>query len=60
MISRQLGISNERGETTFNYVKSNPMYSGIKKRHYPGKESIEEIIIKVDTLDNQLFAVIKS
>ena len=52
---RQLGLSNERGETTFNYVKSNPLYSGIKKRNYPGKESIEELNIKVDTLDHQLF-----
>ena len=52
---RHLALSNERGETTFNYVKSNPTYSGIKKRNYPGKESIEELIIKVDTLDNQLF-----
>jgi FkbM family methyltransferase len=52
---RQLGISNERGETTFNYVKSNPLYSGLKKRSYPGKESIEELNVKVDTLDNQLF-----
>ena len=52
---RQLGLSNERGVSTFNYVKSNPLYSGIKKRSYPGKESIEELDIKVDTLDNQLF-----
>ena len=52
---RQLGLSDERGETTFNYVKSNPLYSGIKKRNYPGKESIEELVIKVDTLDHQLF-----
>ena len=52
---RQLCLSNERGETTFNYVKSNPLYSGIKKRNYPGKESIEELNIKVDTLDHQLF-----
>jgi FkbM family methyltransferase len=52
---RQIGLSDERGETTFNYVKSNPLYSGIKKRNYPGKESIEELIIKVDTLDHQLF-----
>ena len=51
----QLGLSDERGETTFNYVKSNPLYSGIKKRNYPGKESIEELVIKVDTLDHQLF-----
>jgi len=56
---RQLGLSNERGETTFNYVKSNPMYSGIKKRNYPGKESIEEITITIDTLDNQLFEAIR-
>ena len=52
---RQLGLSDERGETTFNYVKSNPLYSGIKKRSYPGKESIEELVIKVYTLDHQLF-----
>ena len=52
---RQLGLSDERGETTFNYVKSNPLYSGIKKRNYPRKESIEELVIKVDTLDHQLF-----
>jgi FkbM family methyltransferase len=52
---RPMGISNERGETTFNYVKSNPLYSGIKKRNYPGKESVEELTIKVDTLDHQLF-----
>ena len=52
---RQLGLSDERGETTFNYVKSNPLYSGIKKRSYPGKESIEELVIKVDTVDHQLF-----
>ena len=52
---RQMGLSYERGESTFNHVKSNPLYSGIKKRNYPGKESIEEIKIKVDTLDNQLF-----
>ncbi len=52
---RQLGLSDERGETTFNYVKSNPLYSGIKKRSYPGKESIKELVIKVDTLDHQLF-----
>ena len=52
---RQLGLSDERGETTFNYVKSNHLYSGIKKRNYPGKESIEELVIKVDTLDHQLF-----
>ena len=52
---RPIGISDERGQTTFNYVKSNPLYSGIKKRNYPEKETVEELIIKVDTLDHQLF-----
>ena len=52
---RPIGISDERGETTVNYVKSNPLYSGIKKRNYPEKETVEELIIKVDTLDHQLF-----
>ena len=52
---RQVGLSNIRGVSTFNYVKTNPAYSGIKKRTYPRKESIEEISINLDTLDNQLF-----
>lgn len=52
---RQVGLSNKRGVSKFNYVKTNPSYSGIEVRAYPGKESIEEIEIDVDTLDNQLF-----
>tara|TARA_B110000285_G_scaffold21590_1_gene20893 strand:- start:884 stop:1603 length:720 start_codon:yes stop_codon:yes gene_type:complete len=52
---RQLGLSDQRGETTFNYLKNDPLYSGTTKRSYPGKEKGEELNIKVDTLDNQLF-----
>mgnify|MGYP006104435099 CR=1 FL=1 len=52
---RQVGLSNSRGVSKFNYVKTNPAYSGIKKRAYPKQESIEEITIKLDTLDHQLF-----
>ena len=29
-----IALSNEEGETSFNYVISNPAYSGIKKRSY--------------------------
>ena len=32
---KNLAIGNKTGKTTFNYVTSNPAYSGIKKRAYP-------------------------
>jgi FkbM family methyltransferase len=51
---KNLCISNEVGESSFNYVESNPAYSGIKIRNYPKKEKISKIKVKLDTLDNQL------
>src|SRR5437762_7272518 len=33
-IVQQLAISNKKGQATFNYVISNPSYSGFKKRNY--------------------------
>lgn len=51
----QLALSDKKGETTFNYVKNAPAYSGIKKRKYAVKEpQIEELRVKVDLLDNVL------
>lgn len=47
-------VTNYVGETTFNYVESNPMFSGIKKRDYPKSERIEKITIPTNTLDNAL------
>ncbi|CAG5087340.1 FkbM family methyltransferase [Parvicella tangerina] len=47
-------ITNYVGETTFNYVESNPMFSGIKRRDYPKSEKITEITIPTNTLDNAL------
>jgi len=52
---RNIGLSTERGTSKFNYVKTNPAYSGIKQRSYPGEEEIEEIEIEIDSLDNQLY-----
>lgn len=52
---KNVGLSTERGTSKFNYVKSNPAYSGINKRAYPGEEKIEEIEIEIDTLDNQVY-----
>ena len=51
---KNIALSDSRGSSTFNYVKSNPAYSGIKKRSYPKKEKIKEIEVKLDTMDNQL------
>lgn len=46
-------LSNKEGETEFNYVVSNPAYSGIKKRNYDRKnEKDESLIVKVKKLDN--------
>ncbi len=49
-----IALSDAKGESKFNYVKSNPAYSGIKQRSYPKKEKIQEIDVKLDTMDNQL------
>ena len=49
----QMGLSNEAGESTFNYVISNPGYSGIKKRRYDTpNEKDTSLTIKIDRLDN--------
>jgi len=48
-----IALSKIKGKTSFNYVKSNPAYSGIKKRQYVShSEIIEEIQVEMDTLDN--------
>ena len=51
---KNIALSDKRGDSKFIYVKSNPAYSGIKKRAYPKKESTQEIDVKLDTMDNQL------
>ena len=46
-------LSYEKGETTFNYVISNPSYSGILRRKYdrPNEEDTQ-ITVETDLLDN--------
>ncbi len=44
-------LGNENKETTFNYVVSNPTYSGLKQRQYKGEENIVEIKVQVRQLD---------
>lgn len=48
-----VALSNSNGSTTFNYVTSNPSYSGIKKRSYDRKgETDKEIEVKTARLDD--------
>jgi FkbM family methyltransferase len=49
----QLALSNSRGRSPFNYVITNPSYSGLKKRRYdrPAEKDIE-IMVDTDLLDN--------
>ncbi|MBN2669968.1 MAG: FkbM family methyltransferase [Bacteroidales bacterium] len=45
-------LSDESGETTFQFVKNAPAYSGIKKRRYDiSNPDIEEIKVELKTLD---------
>ena len=44
-------LSDHSGETTFQYVRSNPAYSGIRRRQYPGDEDVVEIRVPLRTLD---------
>lgn len=51
----QLALCDKKGETTFNFVKNAPAYSGIKKRKYAVKNpDIEELKVNTDLLDNVL------
>lgn len=47
----QLALSDQEGEIEFNFVKSNPAFSGIKERDYPKEEQIELLKVKTDLLD---------
>lgn len=48
-----VALSNTTGTSTFNYVMSNPSYSGLIKRKYDRSEEEEvTLMVKVDRLDN--------
>ena len=48
----QLGLSDEKGETNFNYVITNPAYSGFQKRQYDKANEQDTLItVKTDLLD---------
>ena len=50
-----IALSNQKGTSTFNYVVSNPSYSGLVKRKYDREnEQDTSITVETDTLDNLL------
>ena len=50
-----IALSNQKGTSSFNYVISNPSYSGLKKRKYDrDNEQDTMITVQTDRLDNVL------
>ncbi len=48
-------LSDQPGETTFNYVKNAPAFSGIKKRKYEVQNpDVQELQVKVESLDHTI------
>jgi FkbM family methyltransferase len=53
-------LAEHTGNTTFNFVKNAPAYSGIKKRHYDiDNPEIDEINVELRTLDEMIPGHIK-
>jgi FkbM family methyltransferase len=51
---RDAALSDEPGQTRFVHVRTSPAYSGLRERAYPGEEELEEIDVRVETLDAAL------
>ncbi len=51
---RAAALSDCNGETAFTHVRTQPTYSGILPRTYPGKETIEVITVPMQRLDDAL------
>jgi FkbM family methyltransferase len=48
-----MALGDHCGEVSFNFVRTNPGYSGFKQREYLSEaETIEEIFVKAETLDS--------
>ena len=48
-----MALSDHPSEVSFNFITTNPAYSGFKQREYPSEEEIiEEILVQTETLDS--------
>jgi FkbM family methyltransferase len=51
---REAALSDSAGRTSFVHVLSNPAYSGLRERDYPGRERLETITVRTERLDDTL------
>jgi FkbM family methyltransferase len=51
---RAAALSDSAGEASFVHVVSNPAYSGLREREYPGREQLERIRVRTERLDDSL------
>jgi FkbM family methyltransferase len=51
---RNVALSDHSGTATFTHVKTLSGYSGFRPRTYPAPQDLEEIEVRVDTLDDSL------
>jgi FkbM family methyltransferase len=51
---RRAALSNVNGTSDFTYVKNLPSYSGLRRRRYPSKPTIETITVRTVRLDDDL------
>jgi FkbM family methyltransferase len=54
VVVRQVALADWSGQSPFVFVTSNPGYSGLKRRDYPGRQHTETIAVSVDRLDDCL------
>jgi len=50
----EIALGKEKGGQPFNYVRTSPAYSGLRKRAYDRPEKDEQIIVRTDLLDNYI------
>jgi FkbM family methyltransferase len=51
---RNAAVSDHAGETSFVHVVTNPAYSGLRERSYPGDEKLRTIQVRLERLDDAL------
>lgn len=51
---RLAALSNQVGETSYNYVKNMPAESGFQERFHSGEQKIEQLTVRTETLDHNL------
>jgi FkbM family methyltransferase len=51
---RNAALAEAPGEAAFVHVVSNPAYSGLRERSYPGREQLETITVRTERLDDSL------